>query len=245
MQNYTLTPFVALGDVLRALRGLAELPGVDASDLGVLGEVARWTVDYLSQAHPDLGRSGDVCPYTAVSMREGLMSAAVCHVFDADPRPDIERVMRRALEEFESRSPRMGNRAGLKATLVLFPSLEPEWVEYVQEELSLPFAQRGVMLGEFHAESLVPGLHNRYFHPLRSPVPLLGIRAMMLTDLAFLKSSDAKLVCYLNRFGDAALNAIGAYLRAPHDEVTPDVANRLEAAVYGVLADGALDQLEE
>jgi hypothetical protein len=56
---------------------------------------------------------------------------------------------------------------------------------------------------------------------------------MMLTDLAFLKGSDFKLHYYVHRFGDAALNAIGAYLRAPHDEVTPDVAQRLEGALYG------------
>lgn len=233
MENFTLTPFVALRDVMRALRGMIELPGVDASDLGVLGEVARWTADYLSQAHPDLGRSGDVCPYTDVSMRDGLLLCAVCHLFDADPRPDMERVMQRAMEEFESRQPIMGNRAGLKATLVLFPSLEPEWMEDVQENISLTFAQRGLMLGDFHAESLVPGLHNRDFHPLRSPVPLLGIRQMMLTDLAFLKGSDDKLACYLDRFGNAALNAISSYLRSPYDEVDSEVANRLEGVLYG------------
>jgi len=64
-------------------------------------------------------------------------------------------------------------------------------------------------------------------------VPLLAVRNMMLTDLAFLKGADFKLQCYLQRFGDQALNALGAYLRAPHDEVTPDVAQRLEAALYG------------
>lgn len=233
MDNFSLTPFVTLREVLSALRGTIELPGVDASDRGVLGEVSRWTVDYLCRTHPDLGRTGDVCPYTEVSMREGLLFSSVCHVFDADPRPAMIHVMRQTMKDFESRAPQIGNRAGLKAMLVLFPSLEGEWIDDVQETLSLEFVSRYLMIGEFHAECDKPGLHNRAFKPLRSPIPLLAVRNMMLTDLAFLKGSDTKLHYYLQRFGDGALNAISAYLRAPHDEVTPDVEQRLEAALYG------------
>jgi hypothetical protein len=232
-ENFSLTPFVTLGEVLSALRGTTVLPDVDASDVGVMGEVARWTADYLSRPHPDLGRSGDVCPYTQVAMRESLIWSAVCHVFDADPRPSMIQVMRHTRKEFESRPPQIGNRTGLKAMLVLFPSLEGEWIDDVQETLSLEFVSRFLMIGEFHAECEKPGLHNPMFRPLRSPIPLLAVRKMMLTDLAFLKSSDVKLHFYLRQFGDAALNAIASYLRAPHDEVTPDVVERLEGALYG------------
>ena len=52
------------------------LDELDPPDRDVLAEVARWTVDYLCQWHPDLGRTGDVCPYTEVSMREDLLLAA-------------------------------------------------------------------------------------------------------------------------------------------------------------------------
>jgi hypothetical protein len=233
VDNFSLTPFVALREVLGALRGRTVLYDVDASDLGVLGEVARWTVDYLCRTHPSLGRSGDVCPYTEVSMREGLLFSAVCHVFDADPRPSMIQVMRQTMKDFESRPPQIGNRAGLKAMLVLFPSLEGDWIDAVQEELANEFVERKLMIGEFHAECEKPGLHNLEFRPLRSPIPMLAVRNMMLTDLAFLKGSDFKLRHYLQRFGDAALNAIAAYLRAPHDEIAPDVGERLEAALYG------------
>lgn len=233
MDNFSLTPFVALRDVLFAIRGAIELEDVNASDLGVLGEVARWTVDYLCRTHPQLGRTGDVCPYTEVSMREGLMFSAVCHVFDADPRPGIQLSMERALQDYESRPPRIGNRVGLKASLVLFPSIEAVWVEDVQDGLSLSFAQRGLMLGEFHAESMVPGLHNLDFHPLRSPIPLLGIRAMMPTDLPFLRGSDDKLATYVTRFGDAAFNAISAHMRSSQGEMSPEVMARLERALHG------------
>ncbi|MCA9652058.1 MAG: hypothetical protein KC501_19230 [Myxococcales bacterium] len=207
---------------------------MDPPDRDVLAEVARWTVDYLCQWHPDLGRTGDVCPYTEVSMREDLLLAAVCHVFDADPRPLMREVMLLTMEDFESRPPKVGNRAGLKAMLVLFPSVEGVWIDDVQQQLSLTFARRGLMIGEFHAECEKPGLHNQAFRPLRSPIPLLAVRAMMLTDLAFLKGSDEKLDCYLRRFEDAALKQISAYLKAPYDEVADDVLFRLESALYGL-----------
>lgn len=234
MDNASLTPFVALGDVLRALRGTITLPGVPTPDLDVLGEVARWTVDYLCQSHPALGRTGDVCPYTEVAMREDLLWSSVCHVFDADPRPTMHEVMQFTMKEFESRPPQLGNKAGLKAMLVLYPSLEGLWVDAVQEEMALDFAERGLMIGEFHAECDKRGLHNQEFLPLRSPIPLLAIRNMMLTDLAFLKSSDDKLSHYLRRFGDAANNAIKTYLKAPHDTIEDDVYDRLEAALFGL-----------
>lgn len=207
---------------------------LDPPDLGVLGEVARWTVDYLCQSHPDLGRTGDVCPYTEVSMREDLLLSAVCHVFDADPRPMMREMMLEAMAKFESMPPKVGNRAGLKAVLVCFPSIEGVWIDDVQQQLALTFARRGLMIGEFHAECDKRGLHNQEFRPLRSPIPLLAIRNMMLTDLAFLKASDEKLDCYLRRFEDAALKQIGAYLRAPFDEVADDVLTRLESALYGL-----------
>lgn len=232
MANFSLTPFVTLGEVLSALRGTTMLSDVDASDLGVMGEVARWTVDYLSRTHPNLGRSGDVCPYTQVAMRENLIWTAVCHVFDADPRPSMEQAMTRAVQEYDARPPKMGNRVGLKAVLVLYPSVEPVWIEDIQEQLSLSYAQRGLMMGEFHAESESPGLHNPDFRPLRSPIPLLGIRAMMLTDLAFLRGSDEKLDCYVRRFGEAALNAISACLRSGQTDLAPDVVERLENVLY-------------
>lgn len=232
VDNFSLTPFVAIKDVFNAMRGRTELSDIDIADLGVMSEVAKWTVDYLSHTNTELGRSGDVCPYTEVSMQEGLLFSAVCHVFDADPRPSMIHVMRQTMHDFESRSPQIGNRAGLKAMMVLFPGIEGDWIDDVQSTLALEFAARHLMIGEFHAECDKPGLHNPEFRPLRSPVPLLAVRSMMLTDLAFLKGSDEKLRNYLQRFGDAALNAISAYLRAPHDELTPEVANRLESALY-------------
>jgi hypothetical protein len=235
VDNVSLTPFVPLGDVLHVLRGTLEIPGVDASDIGMLGEVARWTVDYLCESHPDLGRSGDVCPFTAVALREELLLSAVCHVYDADPRPSMRDVMLQTMRDFEAMSPQLGNRAGLKAMLVLFPSLEGMWVDDVQEDLSLTFAERGLMIGEFHAECQKVGLHNAYFLPLRSPIPLLAVRNMMLTDLAFLNASDTKLRLYLQRFGDAATNAITAYLKHPHAEIEESVLARLELALRGML----------
>jgi hypothetical protein len=44
----------------------------------------------------------------------------------------------------------------------------------------------GLLVGEFHAANANPGLHNPDFRPLRSPVPMLAIRHLVESDLAFL-----------------------------------------------------------
>jgi hypothetical protein len=46
------------------------------------------------------------------------------------------------------------------------------------------------MLGEFHPQSATPGLRNRYFCPLRSPIPLLAIRHMVESDVDFLMAAN-------------------------------------------------------
>ena len=51
------------------------------------------------------------------------------------------------------------------------------------------FVRRGLMLGEFHLRNNSPGLRNKNFFPLRTPVPCLALRHMVPTDLAFLDVS--------------------------------------------------------
>jgi hypothetical protein len=59
------------------------------------------------------------------------------------------------------------------------------------------------MIGEFHCLNLTPGLHNKDFFPLRSPVPLLALRAMVESDLLFLAQpgdAPARQAQYLNAY---------------------------------------------
>ncbi len=70
----------------------------------------------------------------------------------------------------------------------------------VQAKLKNDFVARGLMLGQFHPHCDEPGLWNDDFRPLRSPVPLLGIRHMVPTDFPFWKNDKTLFARYLERF---------------------------------------------
>ena len=95
--------------------------------------------------------------------------------------------------------------SGHHALMVLFPAVGPHDVPWVidapQRHLKTEFVERGLMVGEFHAgPPMAAGLHNPRFRPLRSPVPLLAIRAMVPTDLPFLLGDPRHRAAYEARF---------------------------------------------
>ena len=80
------------------------------------------------------------------------------------------------------------------AMVVIFPDVTndeaPMVIDPLQHDLKPSFVQEGLMLGEFHPHSARPGLRNRYFCPLRSPIPLLAIRHMVESDVDFLMAPN-------------------------------------------------------
>ena len=188
---------------LAPLAPLAEI-GIAPDDLEALKRIARWAEDYLTQPHPELGRSGPVCPYAQTAMRRRAFRMAIFR----GQRPEVARVEAALLDYrnwFLEIPPQEGLEAAFKTTLVLFPDLAPEAIPEVidrtQERLKGEYVPQGLMIGEFHDRPPAKaGLWNPAFRPLRSPVPMLVIRHMVATDFAFLKDDRNFLLAYLSRF---------------------------------------------
>lgn len=209
-----------------------------------LRTIHRWTEEYLCQPHPELGREGPVCPYVRSSLRKGLFFFTVCPGTGLTPERVEARVA--ALRDwFLELEPRQGNDAIFKTILCLFPDVAlertPHLIDAVQEKLRPLYVAHGLMVGEFHARPPEKaGLWNQEFRPLRSPVPMLVIRHMVVTDLAFLKDDRGLVASYLKRFGSAipahlreavreAASRHGLNLQA--DAVTPHVHPRVSEAL--------------
>ncbi len=56
------------------------------------------------------------------------------------------------------------------------------------------------MIGQFHPRCDNPGLWNTDFRPLRSPLPLLAIRRMVVFDLPFLTEDTGHFEAWLGHF---------------------------------------------
>jgi hypothetical protein len=63
--------------------------------------IAGWVRSFLMREHPDLGRSGDVCPFTAQALRLDTIRLGVCAAASSD-FTDMKLAMRRTLQEFAS-----------------------------------------------------------------------------------------------------------------------------------------------
>lgn len=181
--------------------------------------VVDWAWHYLCRPHPELGRRGPVCPYTRLSLDAGTFYLAV-----RPGRPtgaaEVTELLESYRDWFTEIEPMDGQASQLKTILVLFPDLPAEdrtlIIDATQQRLKSEYVARGLMIGEFHdGPPDKAGLWSQEFRPLRSPVPLLAIRHMVPTDLAFLEHDPVYLSAYLDRFaGQVPANMLARLHRA-------------------------------
>ncbi|WP_198347981.1 DUF6875 domain-containing protein [Plantactinospora sp. KBS50] len=208
--------------MLLGLSGLALWSPAEVADgrligpeqLPALREIATWAERFLTYGHPDLGRQGPVCPYTRPSLNRRLFHlTCLDRDLHDDSVPetllgyrDLHRELAAELRE-EDRQ--------FLTILIVLPRVDrsdPEPLNRLQARLKTDFVQEGLMIGQFHPECAEPGLWNRDFRPLHSPVPLLAIRHMVAFDLPFLQASQQHLEAYLATFAPAIPTAVRSRL---------------------------------
>lgn len=182
------------------------LPDLVQRDLGPLSQIVAWAGSYLSQPHPELGRSGPVCPFTRPAMNKNTFFLTVCRGADLT-REEVSTVVMKYRDWFLEMEPLDLRGAQYKTINILFPDIPQETaidlIEDTQELLKTEYVPYGIMVGEFHAgPPKKAGLWNPHFRPLSSPVPLLSIRHMVPTDFAFLRDRKDYMTSYLTRFSD-------------------------------------------
>lgn len=184
----------------------------------------RWMDEFLVLPHPDLGRAGVVCPFMTRALRDELVELVP---FDATAGADALRALARDLRDgLEKRAVDAGALRIYLATVIV-PHGAPdgamrEVVEQVQLELKDEFVERGLMIGEFWPEHTGTGLHNADFRPLAAPIPMLAMRHMVLTDLAFLSGGHVP--------ADQQLFFLAHFRRVFAEQLTGPWTAKLDAA---------------
>jgi hypothetical protein len=179
-------------------------------DLPYLIQTSEWIRTFLAKPHPDLGRSGKVCPYIPFALKSDTIQLAVIRSESFDSQK-IEQIVKNYRDIFLETEPTVGETSIYKAFLLIFPDIKLEdtssLIDGVQKKLKSFFIEAGMMIGEFHMLNQSTGLHNSSFYPFRSPIPMLAIRFMVEYDLPFLNISSDKaqlrikyLETYLQRF---------------------------------------------
>lgn len=149
-----------------------------------------WIRDFVVKPHPELGRPGPVCPFLPRALREDSVTLRTIDGSElAEAQLDV--MIKEHAQLFLVTEPTRGN-ARLNKTIVLVFSGLPEEhageiIEAAHRRLKPHFVELGLMLGEFHKGHQGSGVKNEGFRPLQSPVPLLVIRYMVASDIAFLE----------------------------------------------------------
>ncbi|MFJ8623363.1 DUF6875 domain-containing protein [Kitasatospora sp. NPDC093550] len=167
-------------------------------------EILAWARRFLTTAHPDLGRSGPVCPYTQPSLRRGLFHIAVA-TGDGDGGGDLPALVVELRARYDALLAELTEESDreLLTVLLVLPDLDPAdstALDEAQRKAKDEFVEQGLMIGQFHPVCEEPGLWNRSFRPLRAPVPLLAVRKLLVFDLPFLTGDETHLNHYLARF---------------------------------------------
>jgi hypothetical protein len=151
-------------------------------------EVVTWIESYVVRPNAQLGREGPVCPRAQPSMDRNLIKFATIRTKEA-AADEAVRKCEAVIGAFYALFPNRDDRT-LATLLILFPDIErnkaSEFIDGGHRRLRSTFVKNGLMLGEFHPQSTVPGTYNPAFRAMRAPMPLFAVRAISEHDHKFL-----------------------------------------------------------
>ncbi|CAL2065266.1 MULTISPECIES: DUF6875 domain-containing protein [Streptomyces] len=168
-----------------------------------LESVDSWLTEYISASHPEIGRTGPICPFVSPSRRNRTLEVRL-RLVGHTPSPElVEEIARGSLREYELTT-WQGRNPMLQAMVVVLPDLRGEdtgLLDRAQERVKDDFVARGLMIGQFHENCEVTAARNPRFAVSRAPVPVLAIRAIALHDVFFLSERPHWFQKYREKFG--------------------------------------------
>lgn len=190
------------GLTLWSVSELAAGPSRPDDKRQALIDIARWSRDFLVPGHPELGRTGPVCPFTKPSMNRDLFFLAYPEV-GSDTDETVETILLYRDWHAEITIELDEKERQFLTIVILLPSFDhedPAELNDLQAKLKDEFVTQGLMIGQFHPHCEEPGLWNPDFRPLHAPLPILAIRYMVPFDLPFLVGEQRHVDAYLARF---------------------------------------------
>lgn len=179
---------------------LDKLKNGHQEQLDSLKLVQKWVYNHLCKPHPELGRKGNVCPFTLPSIKKDHFWLG-CYTSKHATANDICELMEECMDIFLQTAPVNSPESIFKTFVIAFPNITtPETtllIDYTHELLKPDFVRNGLMLGQFYPNCNIGGVHNSKFMSLNSPIPLFVIRNMVVNDFLFLHHEEKFLADYI------------------------------------------------
>lgn len=177
--------------------------------------LVTWIETYLMQGHPDLGRTGAVCPFTKQAAKLDTVRVAISRA-GADDENEAFELMRRCFAELEQ-VPCKPGMEHFRTIIVGFPDCNTSpgkaMLEQVQKRNKFYSLSRFRMIGYMFEGNEAAGLWNPDFRPLRAPMPVLALRHLVEQDAPFAARHPLLMIPYLARFRFAGLKRLREYWR--------------------------------
>ncbi|MFG2386982.1 DUF6875 domain-containing protein [Streptomyces avermitilis] len=168
-----------------------------------LESVDSWLTEYISASHPEIGRTGPICPFVSPSRKNRTLEIRIRLVGRAPSLELVEEIARSSLREYALTS-WQGRNPMLQAMVVVIPDLRSEdtgLLDQAQARVKDDFVAQGLMVGQFHENCDVTAARNPRFTVSKAPVPVLAIRAIALHDVFFLSERPHWFQKYREKFG--------------------------------------------
>jgi hypothetical protein len=181
-----------------------------------LAVLTDWMTTYPMSGHPDLGRTGSVCPFLKKAALIDTLRVGVCEARPED-EDEVFTLIRRSFGVMK-RIPAPPGKERLGTIVYGFPNCaSPEglaMLERVYKRHKYYTLFRSLMIAYFHPGSEAHGLWNPDFRPMRAPMPVLGMRYLIEQDAVFAAKHHLMLAPYLMRFGPAGARRVVASRQA-------------------------------
>lgn len=165
--------------------------------------VDSWLTEYISASHPQIGRTGPICPFVSPSRKNRTLEIRLRLVGHAPSLELVEEIARSSLREYELTT-WQGRNPMLQAMVIVLPDLCSEdtgLLDQAQARVKDNFVAQGLMIGQFHENCDVTAARNPRFTVSKAPVPLLAIRAIAMHDVFFLSERPHWFQKYREKFG--------------------------------------------
>jgi len=167
------------------------------------GAALAWVREYLMKDHPELGRSGPVCPYAQRSLAADRLIIAFHDEVDGTSYSRLRSAVLRRSRALAKRLRRRLPGDEYLSVVMLFPALPEErhgLLDRVHAEMKSSLMAREVMSSPFHPRSEKPGQHNPAFHASRAPFACIALRPMSVHDIHFVAHNETAFLTYFRRF---------------------------------------------
>lgn len=168
-----------------------------------LESVDSWLTEYISASHPEIGRTGPICPFVTPSRKNRTLEIRLRLVGHAPTLELVEEIARSSLREYELTT-WQGRNPMLQAMVIVLPDLcseDTELLDQAQAHVKDDFVAQGLMIGQFHENCEVTAARNPRFVVSGAPVPVLAIRSIALHDVFFLSERPHWFQKYREKFG--------------------------------------------